>query len=142
MKADFLDAHYRHWTDAELLFQAVRWANADHLYGIAAECGLKRLMEAFDIDSHWVGGIPDLPKDKAHVMEAKKTSAWDRYESYRSGHQQGVGYALPKNPFQNWDISDRYAAQNHFNKAQVSAHRTGALLVHELIKKADQEGVL
>ena len=31
MKADFLDAHNRHWKDAELLFNAKRWANADHL---------------------------------------------------------------------------------------------------------------
>jgi hypothetical protein len=40
MNADFLDAHYRHWQDAELLFGRGRLANADHLYGLAAECGL------------------------------------------------------------------------------------------------------
>ena len=38
--ADFGDAHSRHREDAELLFREQRWANADHLYGLSAECGL------------------------------------------------------------------------------------------------------
>ncbi|MDE0002871.1 MAG: hypothetical protein OXQ29_09265 [Rhodospirillaceae bacterium] len=37
--ADFLDAHRRHWCDAELLFNDSRWANADQMYGFSAECG-------------------------------------------------------------------------------------------------------
>lgn len=41
---DFVDAHERHWRDAELLWQHQRWANADQLYGLSAECGLKALM--------------------------------------------------------------------------------------------------
>jgi hypothetical protein len=47
MNTDFYDAHQRHWDDAELLYEKQRWANADHLYGMAAECGLKQLMLAF-----------------------------------------------------------------------------------------------
>lgn len=47
MQVDFLDAHFRHWEDVEQLFQQHRLANADHLYGLAAECGLKRLMMVF-----------------------------------------------------------------------------------------------
>lgn len=47
MNADFLDANARHQHDADLLFDRQRWANADHLYGLAAECGLKRLMVTF-----------------------------------------------------------------------------------------------
>ena len=44
--ADFRDAHLRHWQDAELLFEHQRWANADQLYGLSAECGLKAVMRA------------------------------------------------------------------------------------------------
>ena len=43
--ADFVDAHRRHWEDAELLFDHQRWANADQLYGLSAECGLKAVMQ-------------------------------------------------------------------------------------------------
>ena len=44
MKVDCRDAHDRHWHDGETLYAASRWANADHLYGISAECGLKAAM--------------------------------------------------------------------------------------------------
>ncbi len=64
MPADFLDVHHRHWDDAERLFAAQRWANADHLYGMAAECGLKRLMRAFG-----------MPFDSARDRSAKALRA-------------------------------------------------------------------
>ena len=48
MKADFLDAHQRHWDDAERLLQAQRWANADHLYGMAADLKVKSFQKAID----------------------------------------------------------------------------------------------
>ncbi|MGI6300526.1 MAG: hypothetical protein ACOX52_05630 [Verrucomicrobiota bacterium] len=59
MKTDFLDAHHRHWEDAELLKKRGRWANADHLYGLSAECGLKRLMQAFGMEIDPGTGGPD-----------------------------------------------------------------------------------
>ncbi len=42
--ADFVDSHRQHWTDAELLYRNDRWLNADQLYGLCAECGLKAIM--------------------------------------------------------------------------------------------------
>jgi hypothetical protein len=35
------DAALRHWTDADVLEKALRFQNADQLYGIASECALK-----------------------------------------------------------------------------------------------------
>ncbi len=58
LRADFLDAHQRHLDDAESLFQAGRLANADHLYGMASECGLKRLMAAFGMTIDSTTGSP------------------------------------------------------------------------------------
>lgn len=136
MNEDFLDAHKRHWEDAERLFTVKRWANADHLYGIAAECGLKGLAEKFK----------QAPLDKGerrHIMEANKpNNAWDVFETYRSGHALGPKFLLPTNPFTNWDVSQRYAHQSNFDEPRVAAHRQGADLVNELIKKADFEGLL
>lgn len=65
MAENFLDAHHRHWDDAELLYQAQRWANADHLFGVSAECGLKRLMEMMNN-----GAL--ARDDRKHVMENRK----------------------------------------------------------------------
>lgn len=137
MNADFEDSHNRHWDDAEQLFTSTRWANADHLFGIATECGLKRLMLAFGM-SATADGSPSNSVDKKHV-----DLLWARYESYRSGFAQGANYALPtNNPFQDWSASQRYAHQSNFDEARIEPHRTGASLVRQLVKKASIEGLL
>lgn len=138
MQADFLDAHERHWGDAERLFQAQRWANADHLYGMAAECGLKRLMMRFGMDVNPATGSPADSKDWKHA-----NNMWTRFESCRSGKAEGAGYALPTaNPFGSWDVSDRYAHQSNFDEARAQGHQAGAQSVRSLIAKAQREGLL
>lgn len=137
MQADFLDAHERHWGDAETLFRTSRWANADHLYGIAAECGLKRLMVVFGMPSDSSTGRPAHASDRKHVNDI-----WQRFESYRSGKVEGVGYALSvSNPFGDWDVSDRYAHRSNFDTERVERHRNGALIVRELVANARREGL-
>lgn len=137
MNTDFLDAHKRHWDDAERLFTAQRWANADHLYGMTAECGLKRLMLAFGMKVD-AAGSPSERADRTHVNDI-----WARYEGYRSGNLAGVGYGLAAgNPFDNWHVSDRYADQNGFNQFHTQAHQHGAQQVRNLIAKALREGLL
>ena len=138
MQADFLDAHERHWSDAERLFSAGRYANADHLYGMAAECGLKRLMMRFGMVVVSGTGSPTEPKDRIHA-----NNIWARFESYRSGKVEGVDYGLPTpNPFDNWNVGDRYVHQSNFNHAGVQIHRTGAAAICELIKQAQRDGLL
>jgi len=138
MQADYLDAHERHWQDAERLFQSQRWANADHLYGMAVECGLKRLMLAFGMSYDAKQDRPDKEKDRKHA-----DGIWARFESYRCGNPQGAGYVLTSaNPFSNWNVSQRYAHQVHFTQARVEEHRCGANTVRELIRKAQREGLI
>ena len=138
MRADFLNAHQRHWVDAEHLLQAQRWANADHLYGMAAECGLKQLMLAFGMNVNPATGSPVDNKDWKHA-----NNIWTRFESYRSGHAQGTGYALPpSNPFATWDVADRYAHQANFDQARAQGHQAGAQMMRDLIAKAQREGLL
>lgn len=134
MNSDFLDAHERHWQDAELLFLNSRLANADHLYGMAAECGLKRLMVAFGMpcDS---SGTPI--HDKFHVDKV-----WSRYETYRSGHLFGSSYPLPENPFEDWNVNQRYAHQSNFDQDRVNPHKDGASIVKQLLDKARRAGLL
>lgn len=138
MQADFLDAHRRHWADAEFLREAQRWANADHLYGMAAECGLKRLMEMLK------QGELDTKNDRVHVMEEKKqNNAWSRYQVYLSGHANATKFPLPHvNPFADWSASQRYARQTSFDEARVQTHQAGAKAVHELVRKAQMEGLI
>lgn len=138
MIADFLDAHERHWDDAEMLFNANRLANADHLYGLAAECGLKRLMIAFGMNIDPTTGSPINRQDRFHANQA-----WTRFESYRSGYHNGVSYQLPPNdPFYDWDASQRYAHQSNFSQGLAISHRNGAGAVYELLTKAVLEGIV
>jgi hypothetical protein len=138
MQADFLNAHERHWNDAERLFLSKRWANADHLYGIAAECGLKRLMVRFGMEVDEEAGKPKDIKDRKHVNDI-----WVRFESYSSGKGEGTRYVLPSsNPFSDWDVSDRYAHQSNFDQSRAQSHQAGARIVRELIEKAQLEGLI
>ncbi|MFC4487917.1 SAM-dependent methyltransferase [Tepidiphilus baoligensis] len=138
MQADFLDAHERHWDDAERLYQAGRWANADHLYGLAAECGLKRLMLAFGMPFDTAKDRPSNSVDRVHA-----DGIWARFEAYRCGHYQGAGYALPAvNAFGDWHVSQRYAHQSQFEQARAQRHQSGAASVHGLINKAQRQGLI
>ncbi|MFH0825546.1 MAG: SAM-dependent methyltransferase [Pseudomonadota bacterium] len=136
MNSDFLDAHERHWEDAGSLLEDQRYANADHLYGMAAECGLKRLMFAFGMPQAKDGGPEG--EYRLHVNEL-----WSRYEAYRSGRPAGAGYALPTlNPFRDWNASQRYAHRGCFKPDIVEAHQKGAEVVRSLIRKAQKDGLI
>lgn len=136
MNTDFIDAMDRHWQDAELLHGNERWANADHLYGFAAESGLKGLMLEFGMPYNLDKDMPKKAEDRIHA-----DGVWERYESYRS--HRGADYLLPEpNPFDNWRASDRYASQSQFDQVHVTPHRRGAELVRELVKKANLEDLL
>ncbi len=138
MHTDFLDAHDRHREDGERLFKVHRWANADHLYGLAAECGLKRLMLIFGMPYDTARDRPDKSQDREHA-----NGIWDRFESYRCGRHRGIAYTLPMpNPFHDWNASQRYAHQSSFDQKLVQSHRAGAQEVCRLIQQAKRDGIL
>jgi len=129
---DYLDAHDRHWEDAELLFQEGRLANADHLYGLSAECGLKAL---------WlrITRLTSLPRrQRVHINHF-----WDDFvrlsRNQRSSQMLG-GRLPPQNPFSNWSVNQRYASRQHFDQRLMEAHRRGAERVRNLVQNARQGG--
>lgn len=137
MNADFLDAHRRHMSDGETLFQASRLANADQLFGFAVECGLKRLMLRFGMLVN-ADGSPTEKKDWVHADKV-----WKRYEAYRSANGGGAAYVLPSpNPYDDWHASQRYANSSDVSLPSVENHRTAADKVAVLVKKAVLEGLI
>ncbi len=138
MQTDFLDAHERHWDDAERLHQAERGANAYHLYGMAAECGQKRLMRLFGMPWDSVKYRPVEKQDYTHA-----NGIWPRFEAYRCGHHDGAGYALSaQNSFQDWLVQQRYAHQSNFDQTRAQAHQRGAKEVRDLVKRAQKDGLI
>ncbi|MBA3891468.1 MAG: SAM-dependent methyltransferase [Gemmatimonadaceae bacterium] len=129
-------AHQRHWRDAQHLEQHGRRDNADHLYGFAAECGLKALMLAFGMQLEL-----GAPKDQADRVHADRI--WTRYEAYRSGYAAATQFQLSgKNPFASWQASDRYARTGAVGVKRLRAHRAGADQVVRLVNLGRQKGLL
>lgn len=139
MNVDFRDAHERHFQDAQALFQSKRWANADHLFGLSVECGLKRLMLEFGMPWDSSKSRPAERDDQVHADHA-----WTRYETYQSGFHAGGAYALPAmaNPFGDWNVSQRYAEQSCFDSFRVQAHQQAATAVNDLLRKAELDGLI
>lgn len=117
MPVDFLDAADRHWEDAELLFSNVRLANADQLFGIAAECALKAAMEA-------ISGTSLNRRYFKHINEL-----WSEFNTFAAG-RNGSDYIKllgnAQDPYSDWDISDRYNNRNDFPVTKVSPHQQAA----------------
>lgn len=138
MTTDFYDAFERHKEDAETLFSMSRWANSDHLFGIAAECGLKRLMLAFGMGLDTSSN--DMPQLKVDHVHANKV--WDRYEHYRAGYGATKYILSSPNPFGDWDASQRYSAQSNFDKARVEPHKKACKEIEDICKKAQLDGII
>jgi hypothetical protein len=132
----FLDAHLRHWRDAQHLEQNRRRDNADQLYGFAAECGLKALMLVFGMRLE--GGRPAQEADRGHADRI-----WTRYEAYRSGYGAATQFNVPnQNPFADWRASDRYARTGAVGAKRLRDHRAGADQVVRLVSLGRQKGLL
>ena len=134
--ADFVDAHHRHWEDAELLFQNARWASADQMYGFSAECGLKAVMKALGMPVDATGA----PAEREHRRHAQ--DLWPVFRTFVQG-LGGARYSgrLPKNnPFRDWSHHDRYAHRGHWEEASLERHRDAARGVLNMVQFARQDG--
>ena len=128
---DFADAHTRHWQDAELLFAHGRWANADQLYGLSAECGLKAVMQELDMPVDETG--KPATKHRKHV-----NALWRVFQDFAS-NRDGARYLemLPRgSPFSNWAIEDRYANRNDFRREDVELHRAATQDIADMVLEA------
>jgi hypothetical protein len=134
---DYLDAMERHWLDAEKLFHLnpPSLANADQLYGLSAECGLKALMRKWGMQLNH-NNVPVDSLDRKHADHI-----WVRYETYRQGRSTTL--ALPTtNPFDDWSFHLRYSNRNYFQQTVVEGHMRGAALVKSLVGQAKHDGEL
>ena len=126
---DYADAHFRHWEDAKILFDNDRWPNADQLYGLSAECGLKKVLER-------KFGVKIKDEYRDHVNKL-----WGEYCSVVEATSE-ARYAVEGEPFSDWSIGQRYAHSCHVGKEKAQRHREGAEQVVDIMKKAKEDGIL
>ena len=135
LPADFAGAHRRHWGDAEFLFTSNRLGNADHLYGLSAECGLKAVMERLGMPTDPAGAPPK--EYRIHVQEL-----WPQFEAFASRHG-GMRYLeeLPTDaPFEDWSHHDRYASEGCSGAETVQRHRLAANRIRRMVHAAEVDG--
>lgn len=137
MRVDFGQAARRHYRDALQLKEGRRLPNADHLLGLAAECALKALMVA--------SGAPHDPSgdllEKAHRKHFNN-GLWDEFLLCVSGRKRPryLSKLPPDNPFEDWDVGQRYAADVEFKPSAVEVHFKGARSAMAALECAVEDG--
>ena len=128
MHTDFYNAFFRHATDADLLLDKKRWANADHLYGLAAECALKKLLQLQGIKTK-DDGSPKKYKYRVHINKL-----WDAYPNFM---QTRDAYTIPEeNPFLDWDIAQRYTHEKDITEQMCRNHCAAVNILKKILRKA------
>jgi hypothetical protein len=141
MKTDFKNAYARHQQDADSLFDNKRYANADHLYGLAAECALKAVMLGLDPTIVDKNGDFLNASDKKHIDKL-----WDHFRLFLQGRNASsllIHISSSNNPFHKWTINSRYSHQKTFNKGNVFPHKkTVNNSIANLMLEARIKGIL
>ena len=134
MTIHFGKAAKRHLRDCHSLLSQQRHANADQLAGLAAECGLKAILEVFGI---LTARADPPPKLKKHVNEL-----WDEFFAQISGRRAiTVGTFLPRqNPFANWDVAQRYDDVGCDHRPTVHDHAQIAGSIMSLLQEIKTQG--
>ena len=133
---DYAAASKRHFRDAQYLRDADCLANADHLYGFAAECALKVVMSGLGMPMK--GNRPEKPFD-CHINKL-----WAQFRTFADGHE-GSKYAsmiTSENPFSKWKVDDRYESGISIRISDVEEHQSGASAAIACLDEAKLDGVL
>jgi hypothetical protein len=137
MSRDFRDAAMRHHEDAEHLFSAGRLPNSDHLFGLAAECSIKAVMESLGMKTNRKGA----PMDYAH--KAHMPQQWAAFQSFASGTlgSRYLSFLNHENPFLIWDVEQRYWKRQPFTQCRVRKHRDASNLCITCLTELILDGV-
>jgi len=136
MSVDFRDAAKRHWEDAGFLSADSRLANADHLYGLSAECALKTVMLSLGMSLR-ADGAPEEKQHRVHV-----NNLWNEFVTF-AHNRNGAHYAarlIDSNPFHDWHIEQRYENRSGITREATEKHRQAALTTWQILEIAILNG--
>jgi hypothetical protein len=120
MAEAFKESAMRHWNDASLLERNGRRANANQLYGFAAECAIKTALCQLPGFAH----DGELSKHyRAHINEL-----WGKVHPQQLQKRFPTLMALLKltNQFHDWSVDNRYAAEETVSEEAFNRHRDTA----------------
>jgi hypothetical protein len=121
MPEDYAVAATRHFRDAALLEESRRVANADQLFGFAAECAIKQAL--VDLPGFRAGGTL-APAYHKHVNQL-----WDLVPLQNIPRRYGGLVVVLKGlrqPFADWSTDQRYGADGVVTGEAMGRHRRAA----------------
>ena len=112
MTDDYKAAAIRHYRDAELLEDHKRVENADHHFGLAAECGLKEALTQ-------MGGLRREHR-KWHIDQL-----WHKIQAkqFSKSFPKLASLVANRDCFADWKISQRYGSDGEVPRANLERHR-------------------
>jgi hypothetical protein len=120
MTAAFDHAATRHWSDARLLEDEGRLPNADHLFGLAAECAIKSAL--VQLSELTPGG------ELAAGYQEHIEKLWDhaRLHGFQRTFPNLQAVLRLPNPFDDWKVDQRYERGNAVTVDVKNRHRDAA----------------
>jgi hypothetical protein len=117
---NYADAALRHWHDAQLLEEENRVENADHLYGFAAECAIKKVLAVLPVYST-AGMLEQTYKEHVNIL-------WGRvnYQSLQKTYPALSALLKSTNPFSDWHVKQRYASDREISEVAMVLHKKSA----------------
>ncbi len=136
LRASFPEAQGRHWEDAELLYARQRWGNADQLFGLSAECGLKAVMARHGMPLN-ASGHPLEHRHRKHIQ-----ALWAKFKRFSEHRAAAYVRALPPaSPFSDWSHHNRYSGTGYTDRAAVDRHRGAARHIRQMVRLMEQDGM-
>ena len=117
---NYTDAALRHWNDAQLLEEENRVLNADHHYGFAAECAIKKVLVKLPAFSN-TGVLEKTYKEHINILWGKVN-----YQSLQKSYPTLSAFLKSTNPFSDWHVNQRYAVDGEIAKVTMELHKKSA----------------
>lgn len=143
-KINFHGAALRHYEDACLLHQNQREANAGHLYGFVAECGLKSILIAAGLATEPNGDITKVKKGSDFRWHADKlANQVGLVKSFLEGRKlaEYLAHIPDIGNFSDWNTDHRY-----YDVASIPASLeqwcVAALQVMKMLDVAKADGAI
>jgi hypothetical protein len=139
---DFTASARRHVDDAGFLHGSARLTNADHLAGLAAECGLKALIEGYLGGKRNPKDLITDPRSGKPMMHHVDTLWPEVALIIQSRPAKSLVQLLANQPFADWKVSERYCDGSHLTGAVVLDHLNAARKVVSILEQAIIDGAL
>jgi hypothetical protein len=118
---DYRSAAVRHFRDGNFLFEDRRFPNADQLFGLAAECGLKWALT--EVPSDFKKGRTNQPL-RVHI-----NVLWHRFpcQSLQRLFPRLAGLLASRwQPFEDWSADQRYWPEGYIDDNTCRRHQNAA----------------